>query len=136
VNGAVDHARCARPGGRDRALCRRDRAAHAALDLLRRRPADADGAGDGRRDGRAGDRLLRAAPDLEVAPKANPTSSEAEPSGRSTRPASTASRSASTLDDAVLRFLGREHSAAEALAAVDLAARLFTRLSVDPIYGP
>jgi oxygen-independent coproporphyrinogen-3 oxidase len=36
----------------------------------------------------------------------------------------------------VLQFLGREHSAAEALAAVDLAARLFARLSVDPIYGP
>jgi coproporphyrinogen III oxidase-like Fe-S oxidoreductase len=40
------------------------------------------------------------------------------------------------LDDAVLRFLGREHRAAEALAAVDLAARLFARFSFDLIYGP
>ena len=39
------------------------------------------------------------------------------------------------LDDAALRFLGREHSAAEALAAVDLAARLFDRFSFDLIYG-
>jgi len=36
----------------------------------------------------------------------------------------------------VLRFLGREHRAAEALAAVDLAARLFARFSFDLIYGP
>ena len=36
----------------------------------------------------------------------------------------------------MLRFLGREHSAAEALAAVDLAARLFARFSFDLIYGP
>ena len=39
------------------------------------------------------------------------------------------------LDAAALRFLGREHSAAEALAAVDLAARLFDRFSFDLIYG-
>jgi oxygen-independent coproporphyrinogen-3 oxidase len=39
------------------------------------------------------------------------------------------------LDDAALRFLGREHSAAEALAAVELAAGLFERFSFDLIYG-
>jgi coproporphyrinogen III oxidase-like Fe-S oxidoreductase len=39
------------------------------------------------------------------------------------------------LDDGTLRFLGREHSAAEALAGVDLAAGLFARFSFDLIYG-
>ena len=39
------------------------------------------------------------------------------------------------LDDATLRLLGREHTAAEALAAVDLAARLFERFSFDLIYA-
>ena len=39
------------------------------------------------------------------------------------------------LDDAALRFLGREHSAKEALAAVDHAARLFSRFSFDLIYA-
>ena len=39
------------------------------------------------------------------------------------------------LDDAALRLLGREHTAAEALAAVDLAARLFPRFSFDLIYA-
>ncbi len=39
------------------------------------------------------------------------------------------------LDDAALRFLGRDHSAAEALRAVDLARRAFDRLSIDLIYA-
>ena len=39
------------------------------------------------------------------------------------------------LDDAALSFLGRNHSAAEALRAVDLAGRLFPRLSIDLIYA-
>jgi coproporphyrinogen III oxidase-like Fe-S oxidoreductase len=112
------------------------RAAHAALDLLQRRRAIADGAVDGRRDARAGDRLLRAAPDLEVTLEASPTSSEAEPSGRCAQGRQPHLARRPALDDAVVRFLGREHSAAEALAAVDLAARLFARFSFDLIYGP
>lgn len=39
------------------------------------------------------------------------------------------------LDDAALRFLGRDHSADEALRAVDLAGRAFRRLSIDLIYA-
>jgi oxygen-independent coproporphyrinogen-3 oxidase len=39
------------------------------------------------------------------------------------------------LDDASLRFLGREHTAVEALAAVDLAGDLFPRHSFDLIYA-
>ena len=39
------------------------------------------------------------------------------------------------LDDTALRFLGRGHSAAEALDAVRAAASLFDRFSFDLIYG-
>ena len=40
-----------------------------------------------------------------------------------------------SLDDAGLAFLGREHSAAEALAALDAARQLVSRLSIDLIYA-
>lgn len=39
------------------------------------------------------------------------------------------------LDDAALRFLGREHSAAAALAAIEGAAKVFSRWSFDLIWG-
>ena len=39
------------------------------------------------------------------------------------------------LDDAALSFLGREHSASQAGAALDLARRTFPRLSFDLIYA-
>ena len=39
------------------------------------------------------------------------------------------------LDDDALAFLGRQHSAAEALAAVAAAQRIFTRFSFDLIYA-
>jgi oxygen-independent coproporphyrinogen-3 oxidase len=75
-------------------------------------------------------------PDLEVTLEANPTSSEA---GRfqALRAAGVnrVSLGVQALDDAALRFLGREHTATEALAAVGLAARLFDRYSFDLIYG-
>jgi putative oxygen-independent coproporphyrinogen III oxidase len=76
------------------------------------------------------------APDLEITLEANPTSSEAD-RFRALRGAGVnrVSLGVQALDDAALRFLGREHSAAEALAAVDLAARLFGRFSFDLIYG-
>jgi putative oxygen-independent coproporphyrinogen III oxidase len=76
------------------------------------------------------------APDLEITLEANPTSSEADRL-RALRSAGVnrVSLGVQALDDAALRFLGREHSAAEALAAVDLAARLFARFSFDLIYG-
>ena len=76
------------------------------------------------------------APELEITLEANPTSSEAD-SFRAFRAAGVnrVSLGVQALDDAALRFLGREHSAAEALAAVGLAARLFDRFSFDLIYG-
>jgi oxygen-independent coproporphyrinogen-3 oxidase len=76
------------------------------------------------------------APDLEITLEANPTSSEADRfSAFRAAGVNRVSLGVQALDDAALRFLGREHSAAEALAAVDLAARLFERFSFDLIYG-
>lgn len=81
-------------------------------------------------------KLFPTAEDLEVTLEANPTSSEAA--------AFTAFRGAGvnrlslgvqSLDDAVLAFLGRKHSAKEAVAALDFARRTFPRVSFDLIYA-
>jgi putative oxygen-independent coproporphyrinogen III oxidase len=76
------------------------------------------------------------AADLEITLEANPTSVEAgRLAGFRAAGVNRVSLGVQALDDAALRFLGREHSAAEALAAVALAARLFSRFSFDLIYG-
>jgi putative oxygen-independent coproporphyrinogen III oxidase len=73
---------------------------------------------------------------LEVTLEANPTSSEAG-RFRDFRGAGVnrLSLGIQALDDAALRFLGRQHDAAEALAAIGLAARHFDRFSFDLIYA-
>ncbi len=80
--------------------------------------------------------LFDTGPDLEVTLEANPTSVEA---GRlaAFRAAGVnrASLGVQSLRDAALRFLGRRHDAAQAIAALDLARRLFPRLSFDLIYA-
>ena len=74
--------------------------------------------------------------EIEITLEANPTDAEA---GRFAALADAGinrlSMGVQALDDAVLRFLGRDHSAAEALRAVDLARRAFDRLSIDLIYA-
>ncbi len=82
--------------------------------------------------------IARFAPaeDLEITLEANPTSVEAgRLAGFRTAGVNRVSLGVQSLDDRALRFLGREHTAAEALAAVDLAARLFPRFSFDLIYA-
>jgi len=78
----------------------------------------------------------RPADACEVTLEANPTSVEA---GRlaAFRDAGVnrVSLGVQALDDDALAFLGRRHGAAEALAAVDLARRLFARVSFDLIYA-
>jgi putative oxygen-independent coproporphyrinogen III oxidase len=76
------------------------------------------------------------APDLEITLEANPTSVEAE-RFRGFRAAGVdrVSLGVQALDDGDLAFLGREHDAAEAVAAVALAARVFPRHSFDLIYA-
>jgi oxygen-independent coproporphyrinogen-3 oxidase len=81
-------------------------------------------------------RCFDAAPDLEITLEANPTSVEA---GRlaAFRDAGVnrVSLGIQALDDAALRGLGREHDAAQAVAALELARRIFPRISFDLIYA-
>jgi len=75
-------------------------------------------------------------PAIEITLEANPTSVEAERfQGYKTAGVNRVSLGIQSLDDAELRALGREHSAAEALAALDIAARTFERTSFDLIYA-
>ncbi|WP_391348267.1 radical SAM family heme chaperone HemW [Azospirillum sp. A23] len=73
---------------------------------------------------------------LEVTLEANPTSVEAD-KFRAFRSAgiNRVSLGIQALDDASLKFLGREHNAAEATGAIELAARTFDRFSFDLIYA-
>lgn len=76
------------------------------------------------------------ASDVEVTLEANPTSAEAGRfAGFRAAGVNRVSLGVQALDDAALAFLGRGHTAAEALAAVGLAARLFDRFSFDLIYA-
>jgi oxygen-independent coproporphyrinogen-3 oxidase len=76
------------------------------------------------------------APDLEITLEANPTSVEA---GRfaAYRQAGVnrLSLGVQSLDEDALRRLGRQHSAAQAIAALETARAIFPRLSFDLIYA-
>ncbi len=76
------------------------------------------------------------APDVEITLEANPTSVEAarlhDFRGAGINRLSLGVQS---LDDPALEFLGRRHSAREALAALDVAADTFARTSFDLIYA-
>ncbi len=74
--------------------------------------------------------------DIEITLEANPTSVEAERfRGYAAAGVNRLSLGIQALNDADLRALGRQHSAAEALAAYDLARRQFGRVSCDLIYA-
>ncbi|MGL5362903.1 MAG: radical SAM family heme chaperone HemW [Bosea sp. (in: a-proteobacteria)] len=76
------------------------------------------------------------APGAEVTLEANPTSVEAGRfAGYRAAGVNRVSLGVQALDDADLKSLGRMHSTAEALAAVDIAARHFERFSFDLIYA-
>lgn len=80
--------------------------------------------------------LWPVAADVEVTLEANPSTAEA---GRFRDFAAAGigrlSLGVQALNDAALRSLGRGHSAAEAVAAVALAGRIFPRFSFDLIWG-
>ena len=81
-------------------------------------------------------RSFRIANDLEVTLEANPTSVEASRlEGFRDAGVNRVSLGVQALDDEVLRFLGRTHGAAEALAAVAIARDRFERISFDLIYA-
>jgi oxygen-independent coproporphyrinogen-3 oxidase len=74
------------------------------------------------------------APDAEITLEANPTSAEAAAfAGFRAAGVNRVSLGVQALDDRALAFLGRQHSVAEALAAVALARRHFPRVSFDLI---
>ena len=81
-------------------------------------------------------RHWRIANNIEVTLEANPTSVEAGKL-RDFRKAgiNRVSLGIQALDDADLKFLGRQHNESEALAALDLAARTFDRFTFDLIYA-
>jgi putative oxygen-independent coproporphyrinogen III oxidase len=76
------------------------------------------------------------APDVEVTLEANPTSVEATRfRGYRTAGVNRVSLGVQALDDAVLKELGRLHTAQEALDAVAVARSIFDRYSFDLIYA-
>jgi len=81
-------------------------------------------------------RLFAPAEDIEITLEANPTSVEAGRfAGYRDAGVNRVSIGVQSLDDSALRFLGREHSAAQALAAVAFGRKIFPRLSFDLIYA-
>jgi oxygen-independent coproporphyrinogen-3 oxidase len=74
--------------------------------------------------------------DIEITLEANPTSVEAD-KFRAFRAAGVnrVSLGVQSLNDADLKFLGRTHSATEAVAALDIARSTFDRFSFDLIYA-
>ena len=74
--------------------------------------------------------------DIEITAEANPTSVEASAlAGFKDAGINRISMGVQALDAASLSFLGREHSASEALNALEVARNLFRRVSIDLIYG-
>ena len=85
--------------------------------------------------GRAED-LFGFAQDVEITLEANPSSVESERfKALAQAGINRVSLGVQSFDDAVLRFLGRLHSAREAQQALDLAQATFDRVSFDLIYA-
>ena len=81
-------------------------------------------------------RLFNLDPDIEITLEANPTSIEAGRfRGYAAAGVNRVSIGVQSFDDAALKFLGREHSAAQAKAAIELAREIFPRISFDLIYA-
>ena len=81
-------------------------------------------------------RALFLAGDIEITLEANPTDAEAAHFGALKEAGiNRLSLGVQSLDDAQLKFLGRNHSADEARRAIAVAAGVFDRLSIDLIYA-
>ena len=81
-------------------------------------------------------RLWTPAADLEVTLEANPTDAEARAFSDFVQAGVTRlSLGLQSLDDAALRFLGRNHDAVTAIRAAEAARAAFPRLSLDLIYA-
>jgi len=81
-------------------------------------------------------RLWTPAADLEVSLEANPTDGETQRfSALAQAGVGRLSLGVQALDDDALRFLGRDHDAATARRALEVASRAFGRVSLDLIYA-
>ncbi len=81
-------------------------------------------------------RLFTPADNIEITLEANPTSIEAGRfAGYRAAGVNRVSIGVQSFDDAALAFLGRQHDARQAIAAIELGAKLFPRLSFDLIYA-
>jgi oxygen-independent coproporphyrinogen-3 oxidase len=75
-------------------------------------------------------------PEIEITLEANPTSIEAGRfSGYAEAGVNRVSIGVQSFDADALKFLGREHSAGQAVAAIELGRKIFPRLSFDLIYA-
>jgi putative oxygen-independent coproporphyrinogen III oxidase len=80
--------------------------------------------------------LFDPAEDLEITLEANPTSIEAGRfGGYRAAGVNRVSIGVQSLDETALRMLGRQHSASQAIAALEIGRRIFPRLSFDLIYA-
>ncbi len=80
--------------------------------------------------------LFAADRDIEITLEANPTSIEARKFAAYRQAGvNRVSIGVQSFDNAALAFLGREHSAAHAISAIELARATFPRLSFDLIYA-
>jgi oxygen-independent coproporphyrinogen-3 oxidase len=81
-------------------------------------------------------RLFAPLPDIEITLEANPTSVEAAKlAAFRDAGVNRVSLGVQSLEPAALRRLGRQHTAVQAMAALELARRLFARVSFDLIYA-
>lgn len=81
-------------------------------------------------------RLFPSAAEVEITLEANPTDAEAALfAAFADAGVQRLSLGVQSLDDEALRFLGRNHSAAEARRAAETARAVFPRLSIDMIYA-
>ncbi len=81
-------------------------------------------------------RLFTLAPEAEITLEANPTSVEAAKfSAYRAGGVNRVSIGAQSFSPEALSFLGREHSAEQAIAAIELGAKIFPRLSFDLMYA-
>ena len=82
------------------------------------------------------ERLWEFTPDIEITLEANPTSVEAARFAElAAAGVNRVSLGLQSLKDDALRFLGREHSVSEGLAALDIAQAVFARVNIDLIYA-
>ncbi|CAL4866023.1 Heme chaperone HemW [Asticcacaulis sp. MM231] len=74
--------------------------------------------------------------DIEITLEANPTDAEiSRYEGFRAAGINRLSLGVQSLDDAALKFLGRNHSAAEAIRGIETAQKVFGRVSLDLIYA-